>query len=163
AQLMLQLDSDIQNLLDRMFRNKFPSQYVLTPVNHMRTANQLENMLGMMFSLRNREALWNVQGLDWLPFYAYPKCCIEQNFYGAIVSGELDMWLRLTRAAFGFACFEKVCFVCERPTKMSVDNQGRLHSAKDASMIFSDGSAAFCWQGISVPPHVILRPELLDI
>src|SRR5262249_15129912 len=58
---------------------------------------------------------------------------------------------------------EKICFVCERPTKMSTDNQGRLHGERDASIIFPDGSAAFCWHGVSVPPHVILRPELLHI
>lgn len=164
AQLMLQIDPKTQTLLEQIFQKKFAAQHLLNPINHgIRTANQLENLLGMMFSLRGREALWGVQQLDWLPLYAYPKCCLDQNFYDSLSSEQLDMWLRLIRAAFGFACFEKVAFVCERPIKMSVDNQGRLHGEKDASMIFPDGSSAFCWHGVSVPPHVILRPELLDV
>lgn len=48
--------------------------------------------------------------------------------------------------------FEEICLVCERPTKISFDSEGRLHAEPPQPAIeFSDGFSVYAINGVKVP------------
>lgn len=58
--------------------------------------------------------------------------------------------------------YEKVCWVSERPTRLEVDLQGRLHSKDAAALQFADGWAVHAWKGIRVSPWMIEHPDWIS-
>ncbi|MBD1928623.1 leucine-rich repeat domain-containing protein [Trichocoleus sp. FACHB-90] len=48
--------------------------------------------------------------------------------------------------------FEKVCVVCDRPTKISLDNQNRLHAEGEPAIQFADGwHTGYYYHGVKLP------------
>jgi hypothetical protein len=47
--------------------------------------------------------------------------------------------------------FEKVCFVCERPTKISLDTEYRLHAEGEPAIQFADGYSLYSYHGVTLP------------
>ena len=47
--------------------------------------------------------------------------------------------------------FEKICIVCDRPTKLSFDDQSRLHAEGEAAIQFSDSYSLYAYQGVNLP------------
>jgi len=43
--------------------------------------------------------------------------------------------------------FEKTCLVCERPTRLTFDKEGKLHSDKKPAIEFSDGFGVYVYHG----------------
>ncbi|MBP0038335.1 MAG: hypothetical protein J7519_11610 [Roseofilum sp. SID1] len=43
--------------------------------------------------------------------------------------------------------FEKTCLVCERPTRLTFDKEGKLHSDKKPAIEFSDGFGVYIYHG----------------
>jgi hypothetical protein len=43
---------------------------------------------------------------------------------------------------------EKTCFVCERPIKLSFDNQQRLHAEGEPAIQFVDGFSVYASHGV---------------
>jgi hypothetical protein len=59
---------------------------------------------------------------------------------------------------FGYAAYEDICFVCERPTILTVDSQGRLHNESGPAIAFSDGFEEYYWHGIQLKPEDYSSP-----
>jgi internalin A len=47
--------------------------------------------------------------------------------------------------------FEKVCYVCSRPSKLSLDSEHRLHAEGEAAIAFSDGYKLYSYHGVTLP------------
>ena len=48
--------------------------------------------------------------------------------------------------------------VCERPTKINRDDQGRLHFSAGPSIVWPDGWGLYHWHGTSVMERLIMQP-----
>lgn len=47
--------------------------------------------------------------------------------------------------------FKRVCFICDRPTVLSFDNQHRLHALGSPAVLFKDGFKVYAVNGVRVP------------
>ena len=47
--------------------------------------------------------------------------------------------------------YEKICYVCDRPTKLCYDNQQRLHAEGEAAIEFADGFSVYAYRGAILP------------
>jgi hypothetical protein len=47
--------------------------------------------------------------------------------------------------------FEETCFVCDRPIKLSLDEQNRLHAEGEAAIQYSDGYSLYFYRGVTLP------------
>lgn len=47
--------------------------------------------------------------------------------------------------------FEKICLVCDRPTKLSLDNENRLHASIESAISFADGYSLYSYHGVTLP------------
>ncbi|KYC37181.1 hypothetical protein WA1_47000 [Scytonema hofmannii PCC 7110] len=46
---------------------------------------------------------------------------------------------------------ESVAIICDRPTKISFDNQNRLHAEAEPAIQFSDGYSVYAYHGVIIP------------
>lgn len=69
----------------------------------------------------------------------------------------------LIKAVGWFCACANVCLVAERPTSLSRDSLGRLHSTEGPSVVFPDGWAIHCYEGVLVPAYVATSPEKIQI
>ncbi|MEG4800064.1 leucine-rich repeat domain-containing protein, partial [Microcoleus sp. ARI1-A2] len=47
--------------------------------------------------------------------------------------------------------FDKVCLVCDRPTKLCLDSEHRLHAEGEPALEFSDGYKLYSYHGVTLP------------
>lgn len=47
--------------------------------------------------------------------------------------------------------FENICIVCDRPSKISFDNQNRLHAEAEPAIQFTDGYSLYAYHGVTLP------------
>ncbi|MEG5162530.1 leucine-rich repeat domain-containing protein [Microcoleus sp. AT3-A2] len=47
--------------------------------------------------------------------------------------------------------FDKVCYVCDRPLKLSLDSEHRLHAEGESALEFSDGYKLYSYHGVTLP------------
>ncbi len=47
--------------------------------------------------------------------------------------------------------FEKTCFVCDRPIKLSLDSRNRLHAEGEAAVEFADGNKLYFYENVPLP------------
>ena len=80
-------------------------------------------------------------------------CSIDESHWSALRSLYTDCGPILT--------FEKACFVFERPTKLSFDEEGRMHGEGEPAIAFDDGYGQYCFQGVHLPPkYGAVHPNL---
>lgn len=63
----------------------------------------------------------------------------------------------VARSAGWWWPYENAVLICERPTDLHFDEQGRLHRAEGPALAFSDGFALHAWHGMPVPSDFIAR------
>lgn len=47
--------------------------------------------------------------------------------------------------------FEKLCVVCDRPSKISCDSEGRPHAKGEPAIQFTDGYSLYFYHGVTIP------------
>ncbi|MGK7902550.1 MAG: DUF6745 domain-containing protein [Hormoscilla sp.] len=47
--------------------------------------------------------------------------------------------------------FKNLCIVCDRPRKMNLDNQHRLHAEGEPAVEYADGFSIYAYQGLGLP------------
>ena len=55
--------------------------------------------------------------------------------------------------------FEKTCIICDRPTKISFDNEHRLHAEGEPAIQFADGYRLYYYRGVSLPEKYWVHPH----
>lgn len=79
---------------------------------------------------------------------------------GAGISAAADWadWAALLRGVFTAWVFRDAVLLCERPTRVELDPQGRPHSETGPAMRWSDGFELYAWHGTRVPRSLIDNP-----
>jgi hypothetical protein len=73
----------------------------------------------------------------------------------------LDLMLLARSAGWAFPC-AAFCWVSERPTKMLLDDAGRLHCSSGPAVAYPDGWELHFWHGVEVDPEWLGLGEALD-
>lgn len=84
-------------------------------------------------------------------WWATNSCLID--FCINVLNCEVDRrrWeiLQLLMETCGWILpYEKICYVCDRPTKLSFDNQQRLHAEGEPAIQFADGFSVYAYRGV---------------
>jgi hypothetical protein len=64
-------------------------------------------------------------------------------------------------SAAGATASPKVCWLCERPAAIAVDERGRLHSTDGPALTYRDGWSIWAYHGIELWEDAIMRPETI--
>ncbi|MHC5725683.1 MAG: DUF6745 domain-containing protein [Nostoc sp.] len=83
------------------------------------------------------------------------RCCWV-DFYVSVLNCSYNKmrWKSLqslSRFCGWISPFEKICIVCDRPTKLSFDNQNRLHAEGEPAIQFIDGYSLYSYHGVTLP------------
>lgn len=71
----------------------------------------------------------------------------------------LAAWERLTKACHWFFPFEHWCILSRRPTKVEIDQQGRIHGGVE----YVDGTGVWAHHGIRVPREAVRAPGWVTV
>lgn len=76
----------------------------------------------------------------------------------------IENFMNLMKSAGIVAPFEDVCICTERPTLLSFNDSGDLHSSTGPAVQYADGWSLYYWNGVSIPGEWIenkqsLKPE----
>jgi hypothetical protein len=86
------------------------------------------------------------------------------DYFNEVLSISIDRnFLDLTESCGFFWTLDDVCFASERPTKINLDERGRLHSGIEQSIGYSSGWGLWHWHGVQVRREVIERPETITV
>ncbi|MGH8907318.1 MAG: DUF6745 domain-containing protein [Egibacteraceae bacterium] len=71
--------------------------------------------------------------------------------------------MQVARAAGCWWPFRSVAVLTERPVRLCLDSDGRLHAADGPAIVYPDGWAIWAWHGVRVPGWVICAPRRLTV
>lgn len=91
----------------------------------------------------------------WLSFYD------AMNRILGIDVNELEGLMMVAKSAGWWIPLDTVAIVCERPSALSIDARDRLHCENGPAVAFRDGHKYYFWHGVTVPEHVVERPETI--
>lgn len=87
------------------------------------------------------------------------------DFFGRVCGLDAAHSLHgLMEVARGAGCWwphRSGVVLCDRPVRLALDDQGRLHSEAGSAVEYPDGWAIWAWHGVCVPRHVIEEPATL--
>ena len=55
--------------------------------------------------------------------------------------------------------FKDICVICDRPLKINLDNQYRLHAEGEPAVEYSDGFSIYAYQGVILPEKYSIHPN----
>ena len=105
---------------------------------------------------------WCQHDINWIAYYKY----FEK--YGLLPNDKnfdiFDIWYNLACSCGWCYTFENMVFVCEKPSELSLNEQGKLHKDGDMALKYSDGYGLYMLNGIRVSKELAITPaEKLDI
>jgi hypothetical protein len=176
SQLRSQLFSQLGSQLDSQLRSQLVSQLYSQLVSQLDSQlgsqlfSQLDSQLGSQLgsqldSAKNDWAYWS--GLfiwyysDYLAWIEFPQ--IFEGFkYDRKQIEQWNEWIAVARNTHGFLAYDGICFVSDRPTKLSLDEQGRLHDESGPAVEYADGYILYSWHGVRIDwdkAYIIEHPE----
>src|SRR5262249_17535419 len=96
-------------------------------------------------------------------FFLFPLAFPTWSIYSEELLAILATWLELARGGFVYTFLSRVCFVCDRPVELAVDEQRRLHNASGPAIAFTDSYKLYSWHGVTVPANIICDPESITL
>ena len=142
--------------------NQWVDQTLIQPLRQDPVMQDLESGFKQVFGVFSLFGL-GVEALEASSTEFYP---VVLDFCTEVLGCELDptQWtaLRSLYTDCGpILTFEKMCFVFERPTKLSFDEEGRMHGEGEPAIAFDDGYGQYCFQGVRLPPkYGAVHPNL---
>lgn len=109
---------------------------------------------------------WSFQGVwgsYWLAFYKFPQQFLKADIYPPKMIQEMDIWIDLVKSCAGCVFYENACFISDRPTRLTLDDAGRLHNETESALCYSDDYQIYFWHGIEIPEFIIKNPEQISI
>jgi hypothetical protein len=79
--------------------------------------------------------------------------------YSERASAMLDCMARLAENAHFWWLFDGLCVLCERPSSLRLDREGRLHNPTGPALSYRDGLSLYALRGVEVSTRFIQRPE----
>lgn len=93
-----------------------------------------------------------------LPKFLYiaPECLIGHIIFASVLKyaynqKTLNVIQSLVNHCGWIFPFEKLAIICDRPTKISFDNQNRLHAEGEPAIQFADGYSLYSYHGDTLP------------
>jgi hypothetical protein len=77
--------------------------------------------------------------------------------------GRRDGLAHVARSAGCWWPFRDVAVLTERPTRLCLDDEGRLHAEDGPAVTYPDGWMIWAWHGVRVPQWVVAHPERLTL
>ena len=69
----------------------------------------------------------------------------------SIDSRKLAAFYSLVKECGWIFVFDKICYICDRPTNISVDDRNRLHGEGQPAIAYSDGYGIYAHHGVILP------------
>ncbi|MEG3840662.1 DUF6745 domain-containing protein [Microcoleus sp. herbarium14] len=145
-------ETDFIHLLQKKLKDECLITYRNGDYELARWEGQLEQELGGDFSnYRNRSR-------PIIPPYLLGTICVAEFCvctFGTIFKPGAQKALEcfqqlLTECGWIFAFYD-VCYVCDRPTKLCLDSEHRLHAEGESAIEFSDGYKLYSYHGVTLP------------
>jgi hypothetical protein len=98
---------------------------------------------------------------DWLAWIEFPTHFPEFK-YDKKQLEQWREWIAIAKSTHGFLAFDGICFVSDRPTRLTVDDQGRLHNESGAALQYADSYSFYSWHGVTIDwdkAYIIEHPE----
>ncbi|MEM9135757.1 MAG: DUF6745 domain-containing protein [Cyanobacteria bacterium P01_F01_bin.42] len=142
--------------------NQWIDQTLVQPLREDPLIHELETGVRQLFGFFSLFGL-GIEALEASATEFYPVlldygqevlgCSLDETRWSALRSLHTDCGPLLT--------FEKICFVFERPTQLSFDDQGRMHREGEPAIAFDDGYGQYFFQGVRLPPkYGAVHPNL---
>ena len=96
-------------------------------------------------------SFWGQQDYYWVAFYRFAEKYLAVKYEK---SAQLALWETLAESCHWFWPYAKVCIVSHKPTKLTVDQRGRLHNDSGSAIEYRDGYAQYYLHGVSVPKEL---------
>ncbi|MGE5658167.1 MAG: DUF6745 domain-containing protein [Actinomycetota bacterium] len=104
-------------------------------------------------------------------FYSFLRIQFDDNCVVSELSNCHGSWVDFCISALNLECdydkwavfqslakdcgwiypFDQICFVCDRPVKLSFDEQQRLHAEGEPAVQFADGFSIYAYHGVRLP------------
>lgn len=88
---------------------------------------------------------------------------LSSTLYSKADTRLLQSCWELALQCWSLICQDSVCFVCDRPSLLHVDDQNRLHNSGETAILFRDGTKGYFWHGTNVSADVIEDPESISV
>ncbi|BAY40994.1 hypothetical protein NIES2111_53840 [Nostoc sp. NIES-2111] len=116
-------------------------------VSLSRSVNQSELVWQLWSKKINAQA---ISSFDWFVIAA------KLDFFVSEIHDYYDPKLyqfveNVVRAGIIIFPFEDCCFVCDRPTKISFDNENLFHAEGEPALQFADGQSFYFYHGVTLP------------
>lgn len=69
---------------------------------------------------------------------------------------KFDMWVATSKLGYIYP-FDEVCIVCQKPTKINLDDRGRLHADGEQALQYK-GWGFHALNGVTVPEYLAMTP-----
>ena len=112
-----------------------------------------------------RDLSWTYWGQHepwWQAYYAWPDRALRQ-MHTDEQREQLGWWITLSASCGWWQPFRDVVYVCDRPLRLAVDADGRLHHETLPAYEGRDGWRFFAWHGVIVPAVVIEHPDRISV
>ena len=98
----------------------------------------------------------------WYCYSSFAALFIKQFSIEKSLKKKLIKTLQACKEIHGLSMYDNICFVCERPTRLLIDDLGRLHNETGPALEYSDGYALYSWHGTRVNKEIILDPIVVS-
>ena len=102
--------------------------------------------------------LWGAISSDWLPYYLFPHYFLR-DMYNEKQITRLNRYINIARNCLCIFPYENICFVCDRPIFIGLDNQNRIHADDRSAVEFTDGLKSYSLHGVNLPAYIVERPS----
>ena len=140
TQLLYKLENQLEIQLNRQLNQQLMEQ-LESQIDEQFGSNDLTDDL--LCSIINPEE-------EWAEFISFIDFCISVlncNYS----QREWTVFEALVKDCDWILPFEKICIVCDRPTKLSFDNENRLHAEGKPAISFADGYSLYSYHGVTLP------------
>jgi hypothetical protein len=104
------------------------------------------------------ERVWSSVGAyyeaSWLSAFSFLDSALAPNALQALA--------HFNQMVSGYWLGTEIALLVRRPTSLSLDERGRLHSTTGRAITYPNGWGCYAWHGVRVPEKVILAPERLS-
>lgn len=91
-------------------------------------------------------------------------CSAWADYFSEVFSISIDRnFLELVQSCGCIWTLDGICFASERPSRLNLDDRGRLHSEAGQSIVYPSGWGLWHWHGVPVSQFVIEQPEMITL
>jgi hypothetical protein len=119
-------------------------------------ANLVAN-LGDNLQQQVNRFFWGQHEASWVAHYVFCRDVVGLE-YGTDNSELLNLWAALCKSGW-WQARKGIVLACERPTLLSINDEGRLHNESGPAMQFSDTYSLWAVGGVRVDEQIVMMPE----